>query len=89
MTDETVIPYYPWEKSKPFHDAAESPDVDVAALITGAGYGKTIALVVEVILQVLEHGHGAKGAAPPYLAILVAPTHQMVRDVLIPAWMQF
>ena len=84
-----TIDYAPWPKARPFHDAAEDPDVDIAALVTGAGFGKTVALTVEIILQVIEHGYPAKGPDPPYTAILIAPTHQMLRDVLIPMWMQY
>lgn len=84
-----LIPYWPWEKSRLFHDAASDPSVDVAALITGARYGKTIALTNEAIRQVIRDGHGNRGPLPRYICIMVAPTYSMCLDVLIPTWFQF
>ena len=80
--------YRYFAKSVPFHQAAISDDTDVAALITGAGYGKSFALINEVIRQVLLFGR-RKGNELPYLAIILEPTYPMVRDVAIPIFFEF
>lgn len=84
-----IIPYIPWEKSVPFHEAASDPNVDIAALITAASYGKTFALLNEAIRQVIQHGHGTEGTKTPYLVIVIEPTYRMIYDVAVPIWFQF
>jgi hypothetical protein len=80
------VTYDPWVKSREFHAAANHPTINVVALITGAGYGKTYALCAEVIDQVLRKGYGSHGPYLPYLALMIEPTYPMIEDVMLPIW---